>query len=132
MGKELIVHAAITSRGGAEEVILFETLCYLSLPSPGERGQAWHSGLAHRNTWRAESSSRPPSPTKWKAGATVLQTPVKGKGVSWPPYNLLLGVEGLKSQGVPAPHACLYSSHSGDLGLKILSGKYQTRTASNS
>lgn len=132
MGKELIFHAAITSRGGAEGVILFETLCYLSLPSPGE---TW-TGLACRagtqEHWRAESCSRPPSPTKRKAGTTVPQTPVKVKGVSWPPYNLLLGVEGLKSQGVPALHPCLYSSHSGDLGLKILSGKYQTWKTSNS
>lgn len=46
-GKDLIFHAAschVTSRGGAERVILFETLCYLFLPSPGEHGGAWHAG----------------------------------------------------------------------------------------
>lgn len=68
MGKELIFHAAITSRGGAEGVILFETLCYLSLPSPGERGQAWHAGLAHRNTGEQNPAADLPLPPNGRLG----------------------------------------------------------------
>ena len=77
--EELIFHAAIISRDGAEGVILFETLCYLFLLSPGGRGRAWCATLAHRNVESVivQQTSLSHQVEGW---GHSTPDPVKGKG----------------------------------------------------
>lgn len=69
----------LRSRGGAERVILFETVCYLFVLSPESRDEpgvpGWHTGIPGEQNPPA-NLPLPPSGQQWEAGAVSLQTPV--------------------------------------------------------